>query len=94
MRDDFDRLFEKHMKNPKFKKEYDALESEYSIIQAFIDARKASKLTQKQLSERTGIDQADISKIETGNSNPTLQLIQRLADGMNMAVKLEFVAKQ
>ncbi len=94
MYDDFDKLLEEHMKNPEFKKEYEALETEFNIIQAIIDARKANNLTQKQLAERTGIDQADISKLETGNSNPTLQLLERLAEGMNMVLKLEFVPKQ
>ncbi|MDY4009888.1 MAG: helix-turn-helix transcriptional regulator, partial [Candidatus Limiplasma sp.] len=47
---------------------YDALEPEFSIIQAMIDARKASGLTQKQLAEKTGIAQADISKLESGNA--------------------------
>ncbi len=82
------------MKDLEFKKEYEALETEFNIIQAIIDARKANNLTQKQLAERTGIDQADISKLETGNSNPTLQLLERLAEGMNMVLKLEFVPKQ
>jgi predicted transcriptional regulator len=94
MYDDFDRLLEEHMKDLEFKKEYEALETEFNIIQAIIDARKANNLTQKQLAERTGIDQADISKLETGNSNPTLQLLERLAEGMNMVLKLEFVPKQ
>lgn len=94
MLDDFDKLLEKHLKNPEFRKEYDTLEPEYNIIQAIVNARKASNMTQKQLAERTGIDQADISKLETGNSNPTLQLLERLAEGMNMMLKLEFIPRQ
>lgn len=66
---------------------------EYNMIQAIIDARKKSHLTQKQLAERTGIDQSDISKLETGNANPTLQVLKRLADGMDMVLKLEFIPK-
>lgn len=93
MRDDFDRLLEGYMENPEFKKEWDDLESEFNMIQALIDARKSRNMTQKQLAQRTGIDQADISKIETGNGNPTLRLLQRLADGMDMMLKLEFVPK-
>ncbi len=93
MRDDFDRLLEKHMKNPEFKKEYEALEPEFNIIQAIIDARKASRITQKELAEKTGINQADISKLENGNANPTLALLKRLAEGMDMTLKLEFVPK-
>ncbi len=93
MRDDFDKLLEKHMENPEFKKEYEALEPEFNIIQAIIDARKESKLTQRELAEKTGINQADISKLETGNANPTLALLKRLADGMDMTLKLEFIPK-
>ncbi len=51
------------------KAEYDALEPEFQIIQAIVDARNRSGLTQKQLSEKTGIAQADISKLENGNAN-------------------------
>ena len=79
------------LKNEDFKKEYDALEVEFSIIQAILDARKASKLTQKDLATRTGIAQADISKLENGNANPSLRTLQRLAEGMGMRLKLEFV---
>ena len=45
----------KALQNPEVKKEYDALGPEYDIIQAMIDARKTQNLTQKELSERTGI---------------------------------------
>lgn len=79
------------LQNEEFKKEYDALEAEFSIIQAMLNARKASGLTQKDLADRTGIAQADISKLENGNANPSLKTLQRLADGMGMKLKLEFV---
>lgn len=79
------------LQNEEFKKEYDALEAEFSIIQAMLDARKASGLTQKDLADRTGIAQADISKLENGNANPSLKTLQRLAEGMGMKLKLEFV---
>ena len=73
------------------KEEYDALAPEYDLIQALIDARKSQNLTQKELSERTGITQADISRIENGTRNPSLNMIKRLADGMGMVLKLEFI---
>lgn len=50
-------------------------------------------MTQKELAKRTGINQADISKIETGNANPTLAVLKRLAEGMGMVLKLEFIPK-
>ena len=86
----FNDYLNEQMKDPAFKEEWDALEPEFSIMQAMIDARKASGLTQKQLSERTGIAQADISKLESGNANPSLKTLQRLAAGMGMKVKVEF----
>ena len=87
----FDSYLNEKMKNPEFKAEYDALDPEFAIMQAMIDARKESGLTQKQLSEKTGITQADISRLEKGNANPSLRTLQRLASGMNMRLKLEFV---
>ena len=87
----FNDYLNEQLKNPDFKAEYDALDPEFSIVQAMIDARKASGLTQKQLAEITGIAQADISKLENGNANPSLRTLQRLADGMGMRIKLEFV---
>ena len=81
------------MRDESFKKEYEALEPEYEIISSLIDARKACNITQKQLSENTGIAQSDISKIENGSGNPTLKILQRLAEGLGMNLKVEFVPK-
>ena len=87
----FNSYLNKQMENPGFRAEYEALEPEFSIIQAMIDARKASGLTQKELAEKTGIAQADISKLENGSANPSLRTLRRLAAGMGMQLKLEFV---
>ena len=62
-----------------------------SVIQSLIEARRASGMTQKELSDLTGIAQGDISRLETGNANPSLRTLQRLAEGMGMRLKLEFV---
>ena len=81
------------MKDESFKKEYDALCPEYEIISSLLDARKACNVTQKQLSEATGIAQSDISKIENGSGNPTIKLLKRLADGLGMNLKVQFTPK-
>ena len=47
------------LQNPEVKAEYDALQPEYDIIQAMIDARVQQNMTQKDLSAKTGITQAD-----------------------------------
>lgn len=87
----FDNYLKDKMKDPAFRAEYEALEPEFAIMQAIVDARKESGLTQKQLSEKTGITQADISRMERGGANPSLHTLQRLAAGMNMKLKVEFV---
>ncbi len=88
---DFNEFLSEQLKDENFKKEYDRSEPEFAIIQAMIDARKEIGLTQKELSERTGIAQGDISKLENGNANPSLRTLQRLAEGMGMQLKVEFV---
>lgn len=82
---------EKVLKNPEIKAEYDALEAEYDIIQAMIDARNEQHITEKEWAERTGITQADISRIENGTRNPSLAMVKRIAEGLGMRLKLEFV---
>lgn len=87
----FNDFLAEQLKDPEIKAEYDALEPEFSIMQAIITARKMSGLTQKQLAERTGIAQADISKLESGNANPSLRTLERLAAGMGKRVEVRFV---
>ena len=79
------------LQNPEVKAEYDALRPEYDIIQAMIDARVQQNMTQKDLSAKTRITQADISRIENGTRNPSLSMVKKLAQGLGMQLKLEFV---
>ena len=82
------------LEDPEVKAAYDELQPEYDIIQAMVDARKSQNMTQKDLSEATGITQADISRIENGTRNPSLSMVKRLAAGMGMRLKLEFIPIQ
>ena len=90
----FDDMLNEQLQDPEFRKEYEAIQPEMDVIRAIVDARISQNLTQKELSERSGINQADISKIENGTRNPSLNLLKRLADGMGMTLKIEFVPKQ
>ena len=87
----FDDYLQEQLEDPEFKKEWDDIQPEMDVIRAIIDNRIAQNLTQKELAERTGINQADISKIENGTRNPSLKMLKRLAAGMGMALKIEFV---
>lgn len=90
----FDDFLESQMQDNEFRQEYERLQPETEIIKALIEARLSQNLTQQQLADRTGINQADISKLENGMRNPSLKLLQRLADGMDMMLRIEFVPKK
>ncbi len=81
------------LQDPELKKEWEDIQPEMDVIRAIMEARISQNLTQKELAKRTGINQADISKLENGTRNPSLKLLKRLADGMGMTLKIEFVPK-
>jgi len=82
------------MCDPEFAKAYDEMQPEFNIMRAIIEARTANNLTQKELAERTGIAQTEISRIENGSRNPSIKLLQRLADGMGMVLNVSFTPKK
>lgn len=90
---EFQEFLNEQLQDDEFRKEWEDIQPEMDVIRAMVDARISQNLTQKELSERTGINQADISKLENGTRNPSLKLLKRLADGMEMTLKLEFVPK-
>ena len=82
------------MQDPELVREYEAIQPEMDVIRAIVNARTSQNLTQNELAKRTGINQADISKLENGTRNPSINLLKRLAEGMGMNLKIEFVPKQ
>lgn len=88
---EFRDFLNEQLEDAEFREEYDNMSPEFDIIRAMVKARKENNITQKELSERTGITQADISRIENGTRNPSLNMIKRLAKGMGMRLKLEFI---
>ncbi len=82
------------MQDTELGREYEAIQPEMDVIRAIVNARTSQNLTQNELAKRTGINQADISKLENGTRNPSINLLKRLAEGMGMNLKIEFVPKQ
>ena len=90
----FEEYKKQQMQDSEFVKEYEAIQPEMDVIRAIVNARTSQNLTQSELAKRTGINQADISKLENGTRNPSINLLKRLAEGMGMNLKIEFVPKQ
>jgi transcriptional regulator with XRE-family HTH domain len=82
------------MKEPGFAKAYEEVQPELNVIRAMIDARTSQNLTQKQLAEKTGIAQTEISRLENGTRNPSIKLLQRLAEGMGMVLDVRFIPRE
>lgn len=81
----------KYLSNPETRKAYEEMEPEYQLICAIIEARREKNISQQELADATGIDRADISKIENGNANPSLKTIKRVAEGLGKKVEIRFV---
>lgn len=67
------------------------LESEYELIRQIIQLRKEMNMTQKQLAEHLGTKQSNISRLESGNYNTTIDLLKKVADTFGKKLKIEFV---
>ena len=87
----FRETLNERMTDSDFRAEWDAQAPERQIMHAIIEERGENGITQKQLADITDITQADISRLENGTANPSLKTLKRLAAGMGMALKLEFV---
>ena len=88
---DFRKYLDRQMEDPEFAAEYEAMRPEYDAIRAVIAARLESNMTQKELAQKTGIRQSNISRIESGASSPTIDTLARIAEGLGKQLKIEFV---
>lgn len=82
------------LKNPAFRAEWEATEEDYQFAKAMLEARLSQSLTQKQLSELTGISQADISRLETGTAHPSFNTMKKIAHGLGMHLHFTFVPNE
>lgn len=81
------------MRDPEFAKAYVELQPEMSAVRTIINARTSQNLTLKELSARTGIKKSKLRKLEEGMRNPSIRLLQKLADGLDMTLEVTFKPK-
>ena len=86
----FDEHLAEMMQDPEFRHEYEALQPEYEIIRQLMTARVDQGLTQKELAQRIGIRQSNISRLESGNYNPSLAFLKKVATGLGKQLHVEF----
>ena len=76
--------------DPKLYDEYKALAPEYEVIKQIVQARAEQNLTQQELADRTGIKQSNISRLESGHYNPSLEFLKKIASGLGKELHIEF----
>ena len=84
-------LHKKWMKEPAYRKEYAALESEFAMASAMISARTRAGLTQNELARRMKTSQSAIARIESGRMIPSGRTLQRIAEATNTKLKVSFI---
>ena len=84
-------LHKKWMKDPEYRKEYDALDEEFALASALIKARSRAGLTQKQLAARMETSQSAIARLESGRMIPSGRTLKRYAraTGTRLRITLE-----
>lgn len=84
----FDESLKEALKDPEFKKAYDALEVEFSIIEQVIRKRLEKGLTQKQLAQKAGTKQSAISRLESGNANPSIAFLEKISKALGTKLQV------
>lgn len=84
--------FAEWRKEPEYVKVYDALEDEFALAAAMIEARAHAGLTQEQLAQRMHTTQAVIARLESGRIKPSTRTLERLAAATGMKLRISFEA--
>ena len=74
--------------NPELRREYEALAPQYSIIEAVISARIEKQMTQAELAELANTKQSNISRFESGNYNPSVEFLQKIAGALDKQLEI------
>ncbi len=85
-----DELHKEWSKRPGYKKAYDALEEEFSIASALIEARGHAGLTQEEVARRMKTTQTVIARLESGRTRPSTRTLQRFAKATGMRLRIKF----
>jgi len=85
----FEDIKEQLMKDKEFKYEYEKLRPRYEVISQIINARKELNITQEELAMRVGTQKSNISRLESGTYNPSLDFLTKVAEGLGKDIKVE-----
>jgi len=78
------------MKDPVYRREYEALEDEFALAKAVIAARSRAGLTQEELARRMKTSQSAIARLESGRTIPSARTLKRFADATASKLRISF----
>jgi ribosome-binding protein aMBF1 (putative translation factor) len=83
-------MHKKWMKEPAYRRAYDALEEEFALAAAVIDARNRAGLTQEQLARKMGTTQPVVARLESGRGRPSMRTLDRFAQATGSRLIIGF----
>lgn len=84
----FSDVEERLMGDEEFRKEYERLKPRYQLISQIIEERAAQNITQAELAARAGTQRSNISRLESGSYNPSLDFITKIARSLGKEVHI------
>lgn len=85
----FEAMKEDMLKDEVFKAEYEKLKPRYGVIEQIIRARKEQNITQAELAKRVGTQKSNISRLESGNYNPSLDFLAKVAESLGKSLSVQ-----
>ncbi len=79
------------LKDEEFKIEYEKLKPRYEAIEQIIRARKEQNMTQAELAKRVGTQKSNISRLESGNYNPSLDFLSKVAESLGKSLSVQLM---
>lgn len=83
-------MHKKWMKEPKYRKAYEALEEEFVLASAVIGVRNRAGLTQEELARKMGTTQPVVARLESGRVRPSMRTLERLAEATGSRLLISF----
>ena len=83
-------MHKKWMKEPKYRKAYNALEEEFALASAAMEVRNRAGLTQAELARKMGTTQPVVARLESGRSRPSMRTLERLAEATGLRLLISF----
>lgn len=82
--------FAEWRKDPAYREAHAALEEEFALARALIDARTGANVSQEEIARRMQTSQSAVARLESGRGNPSLNTLRRYAEATGARLRIVF----